>query len=168
MYRCVRLEAAPCRRSAYDIKVPRERFESMRSRLFSVALAVLWCHTTIILCAQCRCIKADLYSTCPQVRFGVRAKYDVIAVLTEVRFECVWRRFAWQCAWHFCNFPHSSASEDARVLGDSSRTCTFVPAFVWNRSSLMLISNSTRCNFQRFEGTQRRGVFFLHSLSKAF
>ncbi len=27
MYQCVRLGAAPRRRSAYDIKVPRERFE---------------------------------------------------------------------------------------------------------------------------------------------
>ncbi len=47
MYRCVRLGPAPRRRSAYNIKVPQERFEKHAepvdqwepSRLFSVALA---------------------------------------------------------------------------------------------------------------------------------
>ena len=34
------------------------------------------------------CVKADLYSTRPQVRLGERGKYDVIAVLPEVCFEC--------------------------------------------------------------------------------
>ncbi len=32
-----------------DIKIPRERFKSMRSHLFSVALMVLWCHAAISL-----------------------------------------------------------------------------------------------------------------------
>ncbi len=50
----------------YDIKVPRERFESTQSRhyiyisgsrLLSVALAVLWYHTPIGLREQCRCIR---------------------------------------------------------------------------------------------------------------
>ncbi len=37
--------------SVYDIKVPRERFQSIRIHLLSIALAVLWCHTLIILCS---------------------------------------------------------------------------------------------------------------------
>ncbi len=35
--------------SPYDIKVPRERFECIGSDCFLIALAVLWCHTVIIL-----------------------------------------------------------------------------------------------------------------------
>ncbi len=64
----------------------------------------------------------------PQVRLGAHAKYEVIAVLVEVRFECARCLFTWRCAQHFLYFPCSSASEDARVLGDSSQTCTSVPA----------------------------------------
>ncbi len=39
--RCIRFEQHSADRSAHDIKVPRERFESMRSHLLSVALVVL-------------------------------------------------------------------------------------------------------------------------------
>ncbi len=79
-------------------------------------------------------LKAALYSTRLQVSLGACGKYDVIAVLAEFRFESMQRRFAWRCARHFFfYFPRSSASEDARVLGDSSQTCTSVPAFVWNK-----------------------------------
>ncbi len=35
--------------SLYDIKVPRERFECIGSDCFLIAVAVLWCHTVIIL-----------------------------------------------------------------------------------------------------------------------
>ncbi len=34
-------------------------------------------------------LKADFYSTRPQVRLGACGKYDFIAVLAEVRFECI-------------------------------------------------------------------------------
>ncbi len=49
---CVRLGAASRRRSAYDIIVPREWFESTQS-----ICSLLWCHTMIVLRAQCRCIR---------------------------------------------------------------------------------------------------------------
>ncbi len=50
--RWVRFEAAPRRRLAFNIKVPQERFEHMRSHLLSVSLVVLWCQKVIGLCGD--------------------------------------------------------------------------------------------------------------------
>ncbi len=91
------------------------------------------------------------------VRLGARAKYDIIAVMAEVCFGA--RNVFSRGGVHdiFSHFPRSSASEDERVLGNSSRTCMSVPAFVWNRSSFQTPSGAT---FNALRENNAEFVFF--------
>ncbi len=55
--------------SVYNMKVPRERFESLRSHLLSVALVVLWCHTMVR--SARRCFKSNQERDFGQTHFSL-------------------------------------------------------------------------------------------------
>ncbi len=66
--------------SVYDIKVPREPFESIGTICSLIALAVLWCHTLTIL----RCATYGAFPLHGTVRFGT-ARYGTVR-LSSGRF----------------------------------------------------------------------------------
>ncbi len=118
----------------------------------------------VVKCKHCKCGYLD------KAILEYDVQYIHIRHMANMTSSRCWRKFALSArdlishsGVHniFCNFLRSSSSEDARVQSDSSRTCTSVPAFVWNRSSLMLSTNFTRCNFQRFEGKQSFFAYFV-------
>ncbi len=71
-------------------------------------------------------LKADLYSMRPQVSLGVRGKYDVIAVLAEVRFECANSFRMAVCTAFFVTFhaaPLPKMHKFRATLADHARLC---------------------------------------------